>query len=244
MKTDWFHSWFHSPYYELLYYKRDRAEARQFVDALLNYLKPPPRAAFLDLACGSGRHAIYLASKGYEVTGIDLSDELIEKAKKHEHDHLSFFVHDMRNEFRINYYDYTLNLFTSFGYFDKDHENQRVLRNVFKGLKRQGIFILDFFHSDKIVSAMVRQERKNINGAEFNITREVSGRFIIKKISVTDRGKTFDFLERVRAFSPGELEKLFINAGFSIQSRFGSYDLKPFTRDSERLIIIAAKTHA
>src|SRR6185503_20035959 len=107
-KADWFSTWFHSPYYELLYYKRDRSEAKQFLDALLNHLNPAAHAAFLDLACGSGRHSIYLASKGYEVTGIDLSDELIEKAKEHETGNLTFYVHDMRNEFRINYYDYTL----------------------------------------------------------------------------------------------------------------------------------------
>jgi len=125
-KADWFQSWFHSPYYELLYYKRDRAEAKQFIDALLAHLNPPTHASFLDLACGSGRHSVFLASKGFEVTGIDLSDELIEKAKANESGNLTFYVHDMRNEFRINYYNYTLNLFTSFGYFDSDHDNQRV----------------------------------------------------------------------------------------------------------------------
>jgi len=228
----------------MLYYKRDRAEAKHFIDALLNELKPASHAAFLDLACGSGRHAVYLASKGYDVTGIDLSDELIAKAKQHENENLAFYVHDMRNEFRINYYDYTLNLFTSFGYFEKDHDNMRVLGNVFKGLRVNGVFVLDFFHSEKTISAMMRHERKNISGIEFDIIREAQNGFIIKNISVTDRQKNFNFTERVRAFSPAELEKIFEDCGFSILNQFGSYDLKPFSADTDRLIIIAKKTHA
>ncbi len=243
-KGDWFHAWFHSPYYEMLYYKRDRDEAKQFIDALLYRLNPPSRASFLDLACGSGRHSVYLASKGYEVTGIDLSDELIEKAKQYETNNLSFYVHDMRNAFRINYYDYTINLFTSFGYFDSDHGNQRVLRNVFKGLKKGGIFVLDFFHAEKIISTMVRSEKRDNNGVEFEIKREVQNGFIIKKIKINDRGKVSCFAERVRAYSPDELKRLFTASGFNIRSTAGGYSLNPFSADSERFIIIAQKEHA
>ena len=241
---DWFQSWFHSPYYEMLYYKRDRGEAKDFVGALLHFLKPKEKASFLDLACGTGRHSIYLASKGYEVTGIDLSEELIEKAKTGESENLVFYVHDMRNEFRINYYDYTLNLFTSFGYFEKDHYNQRVLKNVYKGLKMGGVFVLDFFHAEKIISEMVRQERKTINGAEFDISREENNGFIIKTININDMGKSGKFMERVRAYSPAELENLFTDSGFVVKAKFGSYRLDAFSKDSDRLILIAEKTHA
>ncbi len=241
MQKNWFETWFHSPYYEMLYYKRDRKEAQEFIDALLNFLQPASQSSFLDLACGSGRHSQYLASKGYEVTGIDLSDELIEKARQHEYRNLSFFVHDMRNEFRINYYNYTLNLFTSFGYFESVHDNERVLKNVYKGLKPGGVFVLDFFHAEKVIQTMVRHESKKINAAEFTITREEEDGFIVKKIHIEDGGKTFDFAEQVRAFTPDELQQLFLSAGFSIKAQFGSYDLQNFSKDSDRLIFIAEK---
>src|SRR5687768_9747212 len=181
MMKDWFETWFHSPYYGMLYYNRDRAEAKNFIQNLLNYLNPAPHSYFLDLACGSGRHSTSLASKGFDVTGIDISDELIAEAQKHEHENLQFFVHDMRNEFRINYFNYTLNLFTSFGYFKSTHDNSRVLKNVFKGLKPRGIFVLDFFNSEKIISTLVKQENKQINGANFSIRRAVENDFIVKK---------------------------------------------------------------
>lgn len=242
-KKEWFESWFHSPYYELLYYKRDRDEAKGFIDALLNYLNPPAQARFLDLACGSGRHSIYLASKGYRVTGIDLSDELIEKAQASESDNLSFYVHDMRNEFRINYYDYVLNLFTSFGYFDTDHEHVRVLGNVFKGLKPGGTFVLDFFNADKVISTLVKNEIKDLGEVKFNISRTVENGSIIKTITAVSQGKEETFREQVRAYKPAELEDCFKKAGLTVTERFGSYDLKPFTPDSDRFIIVATKTH-
>lgn len=242
-KNEWFESWFHSPFYELLYYKRDRAEAKAFIDALLAHLHPAAHTRFLDLACGSGRHSVYLASKGYSVTGIDLSDELIEKARADERDNLSFYVHDMRNEFRINYYDYVLNLFTSFGYFDTDHEHVRVLHNVFKGLKSGGVFVLDFFNAEKVIASLVKNETKETNGTRFAISRTVENGFIYKNIVVTANGMEQKFQERVRAYQPDELQHCFEQAGLSITERFGSYDLKPFTNDSDRLILIATKAH-
>ncbi len=243
-KNEWFESWFHSPFYELLYYKRDRAEAKTFIDALLAHLHPSVQARFLDLACGSGRHSVYLAEKGYEVTGIDLSDELIKKARADERDNLSFYVHDMRNEFRVNYYDYVLNLFTSFGYFDTDHEHVRVLHNVFKGLKSGGAFALDFFNAEKVIATLVKNETQKMNGARFDISRVVENGFLYKNITVvTANGTEQKFQERVRAYKPDELQHCFSAAGLSITERFGSYDLKPFTKNSDRLILIATKAH-
>lgn len=243
-KNEWFESWFHSPYYELLYYRRDRTEARTFIDALLHYLQPQPRVRFLDLACGSGRHSVYLALKGYAVTGVDLSEELIQKARREESSKLSFYVHDMRNAFRINYYDYVLNLFTSFGYFDTDHEHVRVLTNVFKGLKSGGVFVLDFFNVEKVTATLPQHEVKEVNGVQFDISRTLENGFIFKRIVVKENGKTQTFQERVRAYKPEELQRCFQQAGLTVTARFGSYDLQPFTADSERLILLAKKTHA
>ncbi len=241
MQKDWFETWFHSPYYEALYYRRDKAEAKSFIDALITYLQPAPHSKFLDLACGSGRHSVYLSSLGYDVTGLDISDELIEQAVCHANDHLEFFVHDMRNDFRTNFFDYTLNLFTSFGYFKTEHDNQRVVKNIFNGLKPGGRFVLDFFNADKTIAKLVREETKKINNAVFNISRHVENGFIIKKIRISDAGNTSEFFERVRAFSRKELKLLFTQTGFIIEKEFGSYALEEFSNASDRLIIVAKK---
>ena len=71
----WFKDWFNSPYYHLLYANRDEREASDFIDALLEYLKSPPGSRMLDVACGRGRHSRYLESRGFDVTGLDLSTQ-------------------------------------------------------------------------------------------------------------------------------------------------------------------------
>ncbi len=75
----WFKDWFNSPYYHQLYFNRDEKEAAAFIDKLINYLQPAPNASMLDVACGKGRHSIHLAEKGFDVTGIDLSEDSIKK---------------------------------------------------------------------------------------------------------------------------------------------------------------------
>ncbi|GIV33191.1 MAG: methyltransferase [Chitinophagales bacterium] len=242
MEKDWYETWFHSPYYEALYYHRDETEARVFIDALVAFLKPAPQSRILDLACGSGRHAVYLASLGYQVTGIDLSAELIEKARSSESDKLEFFVHDMRNEFRINFYNYILNLFTSFGYFKSDHDHKRVLKNIFLGLKSGGRFVLDFFNTVKLSRTLVKHENKHIGKVQFDIQRSLEKGFVIKTIKVVHNGQTYNYLERVRAFTPVELLRLISESGLVVEEQFGSYDLQPYVpQSSDRLIIIARK---
>jgi len=115
---EWFASWFDSPYYHKLYDHRDYSEAELFISNLITYLAPPKSSRALDLACGKGRHSAQLAKNGLKVTGVDLSQESIDHAISLNIDNTSFYTHDMRKPFRINYYNYIFNLFTSFGYFD------------------------------------------------------------------------------------------------------------------------------
>ena len=125
MRKEWFANWFDSPYYHILYQKHNEQDAKKFLDILLAHLTPQYREAekvhlsVLDLACGKGRHSRYMASKGFDVTGIDLAHKSIKYASQFEKENLTFFEHDMRKPFRINYFDFILNIFTSFGFLIK-----------------------------------------------------------------------------------------------------------------------------
>src|SRR6478609_7587991 len=114
MNSNWFENWFDTDYYHLLYRHRDDDEAHEFIGALLAHLNPLPGQKALDLACGRGRHSVYLNSKNLDVTGVDLSKSSIAFAKKYENETLHFEVQDMRKSMGINKYDYIFNLFTSF----------------------------------------------------------------------------------------------------------------------------------
>ena len=243
MQTIWFKSWFNSPYYHILYNSRNQVEAEHFIDKLCDFLKPAPESKMLDIACGKGRHSIYLNKKGFDVIGTDLSYASIRFAKKFENPTLQFFVQDMRNLFYINYFDFALNLFTSFGYFDTDKDHINALKSFTKSLKKDGLLVLDYMNSEKIAKHLVPNEVKLIDGITFTISRTISDSKIIKSISFNDKNQNFSFNEEVMAFTQSDFERLFTAAGLQICHTFGDYELNPFNvNQSDRLIFICKKT--
>ena len=80
----WFKEWFNTPYYHILYKDRDFVEAENFIRNLTQDLQLSKDAKIIDLACGKGRHSVFLQQLGYEVLGVDLSEESIEHNKQFE----------------------------------------------------------------------------------------------------------------------------------------------------------------
>jgi SAM-dependent methyltransferase len=239
---NWFEAWFNSPYYHILYKDRNKEEAELFIDNLIRFLHPEPTAIFLDLACGKGRHAVYLNKKGFHTVGIDLSPESIAYASQFENDTLQFYVQDMRKPFRINYFSHVLNLFTSFGYFDYERDDLAVMHTVYKTLQSNGTFVIDFMNVQKVMTCLVQQEKKTVAGITFQIDKQIENNFIVKRIRFSDKGKDYDYQERVKALTLTDFEKYLSAAHLKIVNLFGDYQLSPFdAAHSERLIIIAKK---
>ena len=167
---NWFVKWFDTQYYHILYKDRDYQEAGMFIDNITSYLNLPENAKVLDLACGKGRHSVYLNKLGFEVTGADLSENSISEAKKQENETLHFEVHDMRIPFEQKF-DAIFNLFTSFGYFDNDQDNITTLKAIKESLSEFGFAVLDFMNVEKVIPNLVASEVKSIEGIDFHIKR-------------------------------------------------------------------------
>lgn len=242
MQKEWFADWFDSPYYHILYQKHDEADARAALDQLLHALHLKEGSRVLDLACGKGRHARYLADQGFDVTGLDISNQSIAFARQFEHDRLHFYQHDMRLPFRINYYDAVVNFFTSFGYFETDRDHLKSLQNIAKGLKPGGLFLLDYFNSVLVRRQLVPEEHKMIDGLDFKVSKWVDDQRVYKQVDVQQGGKQFCFQERVRLFELNDCLQLLEKAGLELVQTYGNYQLEPFEVDrSPRLILIARK---
>lgn len=240
--AEWFGEWFDSPYYHILYKHRDHEEAQEFLNNLNRYFDFEHGKKILDLACGKGRHSIYLNSKGMNVVGVDLSFQNIASAKKHENDRLHFYVHDMRETFRIDEFDYVLNLFTSFGYFDSEKENEKVVCTAAKALKHGGKFIIDFLNPYRVINNLVPCEEKIIEGVHFKISRHVKEGFIIKDIDFEDHGKDFHFHEKVKAITKPEFIRYFEKADLKLLKTYGNYQLDNYDQEtSERMIFLLLK---
>jgi len=240
--TNWIQDWFGSDYYCMLYKHRDAEEAKLFLDNLIALLKLSPGEKILDCGCGRGRHSVYLAKKGFDVTGIDISEKNISEAKKSEKKKLAFYIHDKRNPFRISYYDAALSLFTSFGYFESDDENNKAMQSMTSSLKKGGWLVLDFMNSSKEIKELVPNEKTEYNRIKFEMKRKKHKGCILKEILVNDSGKTFSYFEKVKAYSQKDLENFFIQNGLEVIHLLGDYHLNKFSEaKSERLILIGKK---
>ena len=257
-KKEWFASWFDSPYYHILYQNHNEQSAKDFIDNLFKKLTPQyselsehqimSSYKILDLACGKGRHSRYMASKGFDVTGTDLAENSIKFARQFETDNLSFFQHDMRKSFRINYFDYIFNIFTSFGYFEKEADNVTALKCVAEGLKPDGIFILDYFNTNWVRHTMIPNYTQTAAGIEFHIKKHIENNHIFKTIRFeTESGESnnlvltkYKFQEKVRLFTLTDFELIFEKAGLKIIEKFGDYQLNPFDEQKSNRLIIKA----
>lgn len=236
--NNWFETWFDSPYYHILYKDRDDTEAQLFMDNLTHYLNLPEEAKILDLACGKGRHSIYLNTLGYDVTGVDLSENSIVEASKSSNDSLRFKVHDMRLSTEEKY-DAVFNLFTSFGYFDNEEDNFKTLLAIKKSLTEYGFAVIDFMNANYVINNLVPEETKTVDGIAFHIKRYVENGHILKEINFEDNGQKFHFTEKVRALTLEDFEAMMEKAAIYLLDIFGDYKLrKYFKNESERLIMI------
>jgi SAM-dependent methyltransferase len=246
LTNEWFKIWFSSPYYDILYQKRNKEEAARLIDKLANLLKIPAHSFVLDAACGKGRHSIALASKGYDVTGIDLCSSAITEAKQYETDNLHFYLHDMRLPFYINYFNYAFNFFTSFGYFKTIREHNDAMRTIAQSLKLNGIFTVDYLNVYFAENNLKYTETITHNKVVFNIERWYDEKYFYKRIHVEDKEKNVNeiFTERIEKFSLGDFTDMLSYQGLQVENVFGDYELNAYhVKKSPRMIITAKKIH-
>lgn len=236
--TSWFETWFDTAYYHVLYANRDHKEAGAFIDRSIEILNLKSKAKVMDLACGKGRHALHLASKGFKVTGLDLSENSIAGLRSLNDDSLHFQRWDMRDTYDVTGFDAVFNLFTSFGYFDSMQENLKVLKAMKAVLNEDGHILIDYLNVKKALAFIGEEDHIERQGLEFHTSKEWVDGCIVKHIKVTDQDKEFFFKESVQALTLEDFSSLTNEAGLKIQDCYGDYHLAPYDASrSPRLIL-------
>ena len=244
----WFKNWFNTPYYHILYKDRDFAEAENFISLLVNHLELEKKSKVIDLACGKGRHSIFLYKLGFDVLGLDLSEEsflhntILAKKYKIE-DQISFQVHDMRDpifgSILNEKVDAVFNLFTSFGYFEDAEDDEKVFESVAGVLKDGGYFVLDFLNDQFVKNNLVEENTIIKDHITFKISKKIENNHVIKDIRFTDNGEDFHFFEKVKLHTEKEIEYLAEKLNFERVQLFGNYQLDAFDPEtSPRCITI------
>lgn len=244
--NEWFRLWFNSPYYNILYQKRDKTEAVALVDKLTDKLQIPANSFVLDAACGRGRYSLALAEKGFNVTGIDICASPIAEAKKQETEKLHFYLHDIRLPFYINYFNYAFNFFTSFGYFKTMREHNDAMRTLAQSLKMNGSLTIDYLNVHFTEDNLKHNETIELDGVVFNLERWCDEEHFYKRVKIEDSAKnvTETFTEQVEKFSLGDFTDMLSYQGLMVEDVYGDYDLNTYhVKRSPRMIITAKKIH-
>ena len=232
--------WFDSDYYHILYRHRDYNEARNFIDNIVKYLDLKKGSKILDLACGIGRHSIYLDKLGFKVVGTDNSRNNIKKAKANQNQSLSFKQMEMIDDTNHKY-DGIFNLFTSFGYVNHNY-NLKTIKNIERQLKDNGTVVVDFMNTSFVKNNLVIEETKVIDDLSFKIKRKSDGKHIYKEIKFYDK-KDYFFQEKVMDLSLNDFQNYLEIYNLKIIKIFGDYNLNEFDiKNSKRLIMVIKKS--
>ncbi|HET6566902.1 MAG TPA: methyltransferase domain-containing protein [Rhodothermales bacterium] len=240
----WYEDWFGRDEYELVYGHRNDEEAGRAVDLIERLAVPAKGDAILDMACGRGRHARCLARRGYEVTGVDLSERAIEAARaraRAEGLDVVFLRGDMRDPVCNACFDGVVNLFTAFGYFERERDHLRALRAMAHALKPGGWIVQDFLNAPRVVGRLVPEDRRAAGDVEIVQHRWVDDGRINKRIEIQGDSTVSVFNESVRLFTLNDFRKMYPAVGLDLLEVMGDYDGAAYTPDAPRLILYARR---
>lgn len=243
--SEWFEEWFNTDEYLDVYRHRNDVEAKKLVQLILKFVEIQPEAEVLDLACGTGRHSIIFAQKGFNVTAVDLSDKLLCVAKKSAEENkvkIDFIKSDIRNFSVDKKFNVIINLFTSFGYFNDDKENFMLFDIASKYLKKSGYFILDYFNKTYLEQNLVDESKDKFEHCTLIQKRHFENNRVVKDIYINGNGKEKHYVESVRMYSRNELVSGIEKAGLKVKNIFGGFEGEDFDEaNSQRIIIIVQK---
>jgi SAM-dependent methyltransferase len=235
----WYREWFGQDYLDL-YSHRDQSEADDHVDFVFEHLGDVKPNSVLDLACGAGRHTAALRRRGLRALGVDLSIALL--ARRPE---LPRVRGDMRClPFADRSFDWVLNFFTSFGYFETERENFEVLEEIVRLLTPGGRFLIDFLNRERVIGSLEPSETVEEDGRRVEIQRwfDPASSRINKRITLrTDGTPPRTYLESVRAYTREEVTIGLSWAGLEVSDLYGNFHGDPYDSDSERLILLGHK---
>jgi SAM-dependent methyltransferase len=252
-ESPWYRRLFDGFYYDVWFKRGASGEAEAArtlseVDFLLSVLTLPPGSAVLDLACGHGRHAIELAKRGYQVTGLDLSAShlaLAREAAAASGVTVNWVEADMR-DLPPGPFDAVINLFSAFGYLESDAADQQVLTAVGQVLRPGGRFILETRNREQVVRTFQpRVWQPLADGSLFlqEATLDLIEGRIHTRVTLVEpdgRREQRDFI--VRQYTLAELVHMLGAAGLTMHESWGGIDGSRYTLDSPRLLVLAERS--
>lgn len=244
----WYATYFGEQYFDIYGPMLSEERTAREVEGIIRLLDVPQGSRILDLACGHGRHAIPLAQRGYQITGLDLSEIFLDRAQAEAQARgvtIRWVHSDMREIPFADEFDAIINIFTAFGYFENDAEDQQVLHQVHKALRPGGHFVLDLMHRDALVRGFqlfdVSRRDNGVVVTEERHFDQLAGRTSVRVTLFYSDGRRTELGHVVRSYTLTELAGMLRRSALEVQATYGGLDGSPLTLDSRRLVVVAQK---
>ena len=240
--SEWWRSWF-GPSYLALYdeYLAERTPIEiDQLEALLA-LRPPRR--ILDLPCGQGRHAIELARRGYDVTGLDLSPFMLKVAEERaraDGARVRWLSGDMRQPITGERFDVVLNLFTSLGYFADEADDRKVVSAAAAMLVPGGRFVIELINGERLMAQFQEREWYTVVQAAVLERRSLdrTARRMVVERTVTTPDETEVNFHALRLYDGRGIDAMLRATGFGRVELYGDWSGEPLTPESLRVLAV------
>ncbi|WP_340557103.1 class I SAM-dependent methyltransferase [Streptomyces sp. GSL17-111] len=238
---------FWTEFHDFLFSEQRYAQAEELLKTspLLSF---SPGTRVLDLCCGPGVFTVPLARRGHEVTGVDLSPAMLERARARTADagaRVAYVRADARTYEPPEAFDVVLNLFTSFGYFEDPADNARVLRTLHDCLTPGGTLVLDLAGKE-LLARRVTPPKVVRRGEDLMVQTDtvLDDWARLRSDWVLVRGERVTRATLVWfVYSAVELRRMAEEAGFGQVEVFGGFDGRPYDEHAERLVLRGRRPH-
>jgi SAM-dependent methyltransferase len=248
-QTAWYVSFFGEDYLNIYRHIFTAERTEKEVAFVERRLELNIGARVLDLCCGPGRHSVFLAQRGYKVTGLDLSQSYLDLARRSAADSnvaLDTVSADMRDIPFNNYFDAAINMYSSFGYLESEAEDLKVLESVSQSLKRRGRLLLDMLNREWAVANYIQNDWHSAPDGTLYIEHRaldlLCSRMRVHFIIVDPNGRRHESIGHdIRLYTLTEMTRLLERVGLGEVEAFGGFDGEPYEIGARRMIICARK---
>jgi SAM-dependent methyltransferase len=246
-KEPWFSDeWFWETYGPLMFDEIRLSDTPAEAEGIIRLTGLDAKAEILDCCCGMGRHSIELASRGYRLTGTDLSEGYLKIARQ-EAEKRQLAVDWRRMDVRdLDYqdrFDGIINMFTSFGYFEDPEEDLILLKKLHAALKQGGVLFMEMMGKEVLARDFEERvwfEREGIKilleySVDLNWT-ELHNRWLFFQ-----ENKMTEYSFRHRIFAASEMAAMLWQAGFETIDIYGDFKGNLYDHKAKQLILVAHK---
>lgn len=164
----------YAKFYDLFYQEKDYELETKFICSMKDRYAERDGKSILDLGCGTGGHALFLARQGYQITGVDLSENMIEQAKRKAeemHLHADFFLGDIRLIDLGKTFDHVISMFAVMGYQSSNDDFFSALKVARRHLNSGGLFMFDAWFGPAVLKDKPETRIKEFSLGEKRVVR-------------------------------------------------------------------------